>query len=470
MDKPAQVADDILAEEKLSSEPEKTSILPRLGIIAGAAVLAYLVFALLPYDVEARKGLALLAFIAVLWLTEALHITITALLVPILAVMMGFKDVNTTKALSTFADPVIFLFFGGFALATALHAQKLDRKLALGLIAAAGGRMGLATLYVFLATAGLSMWISNTATAAMMLPLALGLISQMTTDKPGTKTFIMLGIAYSASVGGLGTLVGSPPNIIAARALDIDFAEWMKIGLPMMFILLPVVYGMLYIMFRPDFGERVSGISVSIPWTPQRIATVVLFAATALCWIFSSKIAAATKISSMDTVIALTAAVMVVSLGLASWKEVSANTDWGVLYLFGGGLTLSAILRSSGASAVLGNAVAGVMGGLTPFFVCLIVALFIVFLTEFTSNTASAALLVPVFAAIAEQMNIPKEVLVLIIGIGASLAFMMPVATPPNALVFGTGHVRQRDMIKVGFCLEIICAFILAIYATFFFF
>ncbi len=409
-----------------------------------------------------------MTFIAILWLTEALHITITALLIPALAVIIGFEGLTTAKALSTFADPVIFLFFGGFALATALHAQKLDQKIALSLVSAARGRMGIATLYIFLATAGLSMWISNTATAAMMLPLALGLISQMSTDKRGTKTFIMLGIAYSASVGGLGTLVGSPPNIIAARALDINFAEWMKIGLPMMFVMLPVVYAILYLMFRPDFGKRVSGITVSIPWTTSRITAIILFAATALCWIFSSKIAAVTKISSMDTVIALSAAILVVSLGLASWKEVSANTDWGVLYLFGGGLTLSAILRSSGASAVLGNAVAGVMGGLTPFFVCLIVALFIVFLTEFTSNTASAALLVPVFAAIAEQMNMPKELLVLIIGIGASLAFMMPVATPPNALVFGTGHVRQRDMIKVGFILEVVGAIILATYAVFF--
>lgn len=465
---PAQLPDDIIAQEQPTAESEKKSILPRLGLIAGAAVLAYLVFTLLPYDVEARKGLALLTLIAILWLTEALHITITALLVPILAVIIGFKDVTTAKALSTFADPVIFLFFGGFALATALHAQKLDQKIALSLVSAARGRMGIATLYIFLATAGLSMWISNTATAAMMLPLALGLISQMSTDKRGTKTFIMLGIAYSASVGGLGTLVGSPPNIIAARALDINFAEWMKIGLPMMFVMLPVVYAILYLMFRPDFGERVSGITVSIPWTTSRVMAIVLFATTALCWIFSSKIAEATKIGGMDTVIALSAAVLVVSLGLASWREVSANTDWGVLYLFGGGLTLSAILRSSGASTVLGNAVAGVMGGLAPFFVCLIVALFIVFLTEFTSNTASAALLVPVFAAIAEQMNMPKELLVLIIGIGASLAFMMPVATPPNALVFGTGHVRQRDMIKVGFCLEIIGAFILATYAVLF--
>ncbi len=466
---PPEVPDAIHAQEHPGVESEKKSILPRLGIIALAAVLAWLMYTFLPYELEPRKGLALLTFIAILWLTEALNITITALLVPFLAVIMGFKDLNTTKALASFADPVIFLFFGGFALATALHSQKLDRKIALGLIAAAGGRMGLAIMYLFLATAGLSMWISNTATAAMMLPLALGLISQMTTDNRGTKVYILLGIAYSSSIGGLGTLVGSPPNIIAAKALEMTFAEWMKIGLPMMLILLPVIYAVLYFMFRPDFGERVSTISVSIPWTPPRIMAIILFACTALAWIFSGQIAAATKISSMDTIVALAAAILVVSLGLASWKEVAANTDWGVLYLFGAGLALSAIMRSSGASAVLGSAVANVMGGLSPFFVCLIVATFIVFLTEFTSNTASAALLVPVFAAIAEQMNIPKELLVLIIGIGASLAFMMPVATPPNALVYGTGHVRQRDMIKAGFVLNIICALILATYASIFF-
>lgn len=326
---PAQLPDDIIAQKHPAEAPEKASILPRLAIIALAAALAYLVYTFLPYEVEPRKGLALLTFIAILWLTEALHITITALLIPALAVIIGFEGLTTAKALSTFADPVIFLFFGGFALATALHAQKLDQKIALSLVSAARGRMGIATLYIFLATAGLSMWISNTATAAMMLPLALGLISQMSTDKRGTKTFIMLGIAYSASVGGLGTLVGSPPNIIAARALDINFAEWMKIGLPMMFVMLPVVYAILYLMFRPDFGKRVSGITVSIPWTTSRITAIILFAATALCWIFSSKIAAVTKISSMDTVIALSAAILVVSLGLASWKEVSANTDWG---------------------------------------------------------------------------------------------------------------------------------------------
>ena len=465
-----QVPGEIHApKEAKAQQDQPQSYWPRVGLIALAALLAWLAYSFLPCELEARKGLALLTFIAILWLTEALHVTITALCVPLLAILFGFKDLNTTKALAAFADPIIFLFFGGFALATALHVQKLDHKIALGLIAAAQGRMGVAILYLFLATAGLSMWISNTATAAMMLPLALGLISQMDTEHRGTKVFILLGIAYSSSIGGLGTLVGSPPNAIAARALGLDFAQWMKIGLPMMLILMPVIIAVLYFMFRPEFGKRVSTIAVSIPWTRKRVMSIALFACTALAWIFSSKIATITKISSMDTVIALAAAVLVVSLGLANWKEVSDNTDWGVLYLFGGGLTLSAVLKTSGASAVLGNAVASVMGGLSPIFVCLIVSFFIVFLTEFTSNTASAALLVPVFAAIAEQMNIPPQLLVLIIGIGASLAFMMPVATPPNALVYGTGHIRQRDMIKAGFVLNLICGTILALYARFFF-
>ena len=140
------------------------------------------------------------------------------------------------------------------------------------------------------------------------------------------------------------------------------------------------------------------------------------------------------------------AAILVVALGLANWRQISENTDWGVLYLFGGGLTLSAVLRASGASAVLGQQVAALIGGVSPFVMYLIVAVFIVFLTEFTSNTASAALLVPVFAAIAEQMGLPPKILVLMIGIGASLAFMMPVATPPNAIVFATGHIRQRGL------------------------
>ena len=196
----------------------------------------------MPFEPGPKKGLALLLFIGILWLTEAVHITITALMVPLGALLLGIPGVTTASALAAFADPIIFLFFGGFALATALHAQKLDRKIAFWLMSLAGSHLGLAALLLFAVTAVLSMWISNTATAAMMLPLALGMMSHLDQKQErGTFVFILLGIAYSASIGGLGTLVGSPPNAIAARALDMDFADWMKVGLPLMLILMPLM-------------------------------------------------------------------------------------------------------------------------------------------------------------------------------------------------------------------------------------
>jgi sodium-dependent dicarboxylate transporter 2/3/5 len=203
-----------------------TNVMPK-GLLRGwiiiviAALLSFGLYEILPYDQNANKGLSLLVFIGILWLTEAIHITITALLVPIIAVLVGMpsagtndelKPITTTKALSTFADPIIFLFFGGFALATALHVQKLDRKIAMWIITLSKGHLGIAVLSICLVTAILSMWISNTATAAMMLPLALGLLSHFDAAKERkTFVFILLGIAYSASIGGLGTLVGSPP-------------------------------------------------------------------------------------------------------------------------------------------------------------------------------------------------------------------------------------------------------------------
>lgn len=460
-----------------------TNVMPK-GMIKGwiiiliAAVLAYTLFQVLPYDENANKGLALLAFIGILWLTEAIHITITALLVPVLSVLFAMPmmkageivPITTQTALATFADPIIFLFFGGFALATALHIQKLDRKIAMWIISLSGGHLGISVLAIFIVTAVLSMWISNTATAAMMLPLAMGLLSHLDAAKERkTFVFILLGIAYSASIGGLGTVVGSPPNAIAAKALGYDFAEWMKIGLPMMLIILPAMLVSLYLVLRPKLNHKVQFSTENIPWTGTRIATMILFLCTALAWIFSTKLTDIFNISQPDTWIAVLAACFVVVLGTATWKQISDNTDWGVLFLFGGGLTLSAVLKDSGSSLVLGETLANAFGHASPLLIIFVVATFIIFLTEFTSNTASAALLVPVFAAIADQMGMPKEILVIVIGIGASCAFMLPVATPPNAIVFGTGHIQQSEMMKVGFVLNILCIFIVSLFVYWFF-
>lgn len=462
-----------------SAQIEPKNLLKSGIIIVIAAILSYLCYQALPYDSNANKGLALLLFIGILWLTEAIHITITALLIPVLAVILQLpfeaadktlQPLTTSKALSLFADPVIFLFFGGFALATALHIQKLDKKIAMGIISLTGGHLGISIFAIFLVTALLSMWISNTATAAMMLPLALGLASHLDAQKDRkTLVFILLGIAYSASIGGLGTLVGSPPNAIAAKALDYDFADWMKVGLPMMLILLPAMLLSLYVVLRPKLNHKIEFQAEHIAWTKTRIATMILFICTAMAWIFGKQLSENFGISQPDTWTALLAACLVVILGTATWKQVSENTDWGVLLLFGGGLTLSAVLKDSGASLVLGQTIANTFGDTSPLTIIFVVTIFIIFLTEFTSNTASAALLVPVFAVIADQMGMPKEVLVIVIGIGASCAFMLPVATPPNAIVFGTGHIQQREMMTVGMVLNILCIFIIAFFVYAFF-
>ena len=436
--------------------------------VVAAALISWVVYSVLPYDIPANKGLAILLFVAILWFTEALHITVTALIVPVLAAVSGVPGMGTKQALAGFADPIIYIFFGGFALATALHVQKLDRKIALWLISLSRGSMLVSVLALFAVTAFLSMWISNTATAAMMLPLAMGMMSHLDQEKERkTYVFVLLGIAYCASIGGLGTVVGSPPNMIAAKALNLDFVGWMKLGLPMMLLILPLMLFSMYVILKPNLNERVEVKAESIPWTLHRVIALLIFLAAAIAWVFSSKIKAAFGISNPDTVIALIAAVAVVVFGVAQWKEVARNTDWGVLMLFGGGISLSALLQSSGASEALGQQVATTFTAAHPLLVIFVVATFIIFLTEFTSNTASAALLVPIFASIATQMGLPEQVLVFVIGIGASCAFMLPVATPPNAIVFGTGLIKQREMMNVGLLLNVLCIVLVALWAYF---
>ena len=438
--------------------------------VVAAALISWVVYSVLPDDIPANKGLAILLFVAILWFTEALHITVTALIVPVLAAVSGVPGMGTKQALAGFADPIIYIFFGGFALATALHVQKLDRKIALWLISLSRGNMLVSVLALFAVTAFLSMWISNTATTAMMLPLAMGMMSHLDPEKDRkTFVFVLLGIAYASSVGGLGSLVGSPPNAIAAKALGLDFRGWMNYGLPMMLALMPLVLFSMYVVLRPDFSRKVDiGDSEPIPWNLPRLLTLLVFIVTAIAWILGAQIKSTFGIDSPDTVVALAAAVTVVVLGLVTWRDVAANTDWGVLLLFGGGIALSSLLDKSGASLALGQALASQFVTTHPFIVILAVAAFIIMLTEFTSNTASAALLVPVFASIATQLNLPKEALVMVIGIGASCAFMLPVATPPNAIVFGTGLIKQREMMQVGMLLNVLCIILVTLWAYFF--
>lgn len=463
-------------------EPLKSGIeehtIHRGGIIFLAdIVLFFLLLNILPFSPNENKGLALLVFVGVLWLTEAIHVTVTALLVPILAVGLGLVSTNT--ALANFGNPTIFLFFGGFALATALHIQGLDKIIANKIMNLAKGKLFLAVIYLFSTTAFLSMWMSNTATAAMMLPLAMGILSKMDkTSNHNTYVFVLLGIAYSASIGGMGTVVGSPPNAIVASQLHISFGQWMMYGLPIMLLLMPLMIGCLYVVFRPNLKMTFDKDFEESTLHRKQYITLGIFVVIALCWVFSGQLnpfvsslfGLEKNIGSFDSVVALIAAVVICITRVASWDDIQKNTDWGVLMLFGGGLTLSAVMRDSGASKVLADMVVSIIEGGHYYIIGLVIAAFIIFLTEFTSNTASAALLVPIFISIAEALGMPPLGLSLIIGLGASCAFMLPVATPPNAIVFGTGQVKQSEMIRAGFFLNWICVFLIGTIAYLFWF
>lgn len=444
-------------------------------ILIADIVLFFLLLAYLPFEPKANKGLALLVFVAVLWLTEALHVTVTALMVPVMSIALGL--VSTKTALASFSAPTIFLFFGGFALATALHVQKLDRMIANKIMALARGNLFVAVIYLFLVTAFLSMWMSNTATAAMILPLAMGILGNMDKERDhNTYVFVLLGIAYSASIGGMGTLVGSPPNAIVASNLNLNFSDWLKYGLPIMLILLPLMIGTIYFVFRPKFDAKFEFNFEKIEMNGSRMITLAIFVFIALCWIFSSYVnqfisgllGLEKNMASFDSVIAIVAALLICITRVANWQQIQDNTEWGVLMLFGGGLTLSAVLGQTGASKIMADGVVSLIQGNHFYVIGLVVSAFIIFLTEFTSNTASAALLVPIFISIAEALGAPPVGLALIIGLGASCAFMLPVATPPNAIVFGTGHIKQKEMIRAGWWLNILCIFVIATVGYFF--
>ncbi|WP_439437853.1 SLC13 family permease [Salinivibrio costicola] len=437
-------------------------------ILLADIALFFFLYQSLPFTADVTTGLSLLVFIAVLWLTEAIHVSITAILVPIMAVGLGVFE--TPAALSNFANPIIFLFLGGFALAAALQAQGLDKAIANKVLTIAQGKMSVAVMMLFGVTAGLSMWISNTATTAMMLPLVLGILHKVNNQKDhGTYVFVLLGIAYCASIGGIATIVGSPPNAIAAAEAGLSFADWMKLGLPVTLILLPVAVVVLYFLTKPNLNYSFDADKRGFEWTTPRLITIAIFALTVSAWIFSKPLNAMLGgLSKFDSIVALSAIVLLGAARVVKWKEVEKTADWGVLLLFGGGICLSNVLKETGTSVFLANHLSSALTGSGLFFTMLGVVAFVIFLTEFASNTASAALLVPVFATIAEALGVSPVALSALIAIAASCAFMLPVATPPNAIVFGSGHIEQRDMMRVGMYLNLVCIVVLAIFTRLF--
>lgn len=418
---------------------------------------------MLPFTPMENRGLALLIFIGILWLTEAFNITVTSLMVPILAI--GLNVLPTKAAFAPFSEPIIFMFFGGFVLAAVMNIQKLDLWIANHIIRLARGNLKLTVLYLFAATAGLSLFINNTAVAAMMLPLTLGILKKvdLKTNR-ALYVFVLLGVAFSASIGGIGTLTGSAPNAILASQLKITFSEWLFYGMPVAILLMIGMVFSLLIVLRPNFNVPFEISLEEIPLTSKRKITLAVFVIAAFFLVFGSwlepfirsALELSQPIKNFDAVVAMTAVIILCITHTATWSEIQDRTEWGVLMLFGGGLVLGIVLKETGASKILADTIVNYIGVQHWLVMTLVLTAFIVFLTEFTSNTATAALMTPIFISVAEGLGLPPVSLAAIVACSASCAFMLPIATPPNAIVFSTGYIKQSEMVKVGFILNII--------------
>ncbi|MBL4568040.1 MAG: SLC13/DASS family transporter [Porticoccus sp.] len=409
---------------------------------------------------------------ALWWLTEATSIYATALLPLALMPLTGASTIKETA--SAYAHPLIFLFLGGFILALALERWHLHRRFAIRVLKLIGTKP--ATLvggFMFVA-ATLSMWITNTATTLVMLPILLSIISLLDKDSPHRKNFslcLLLGVAYAASIGGIGTIIGTVPNMFTVSFIqseldiDISFAQWMTIGLPIVVLFVPLVWWMLTQWIYPPGDEAIDRSFLDEkpePWTMGAKLTLTIFLLTAACWICRPLLIEWPPLSGLsDTGIAIIAALLLFSIPvnlkqrefLMDW-DTALKVPWGVLILFGGGLALAGAIRANGVGELLANQLS-ILQGVPPLVMTLMVVSLIIFLTELTSNTATTTALIPIFAVMAEGLGINPLAIILPATIAASCAFMLPVATPPNAIVFSSNLISIPEMAKAGFWLNL---------------
>ena len=428
----------------------------KLIVILLWGLFSYFVSQLLVDAENTQKGLLVLLLCAGLWMTEIVPLPVTALLVPVISYFMGI--LSPKEAMAPFSSTIIFLFMGGFTLAALLNKHGIDRWLADKVTTMSNGNLWVSVVGFFAVTSFLSMWMSNTATTAMMIPIAIALVDK---TYPRMRTMIILGTAYSANIGGNGTAVGSPPNGLAVSALDIDFFTWFKVGFPTALVMFPLVIIALWLMIKPEKDAKVNRLSDhnSMNWSPEAQGTIALFLFTVICWIFSSQIGASLGLKNFDRMIAILITALAPAFKLITWKELEDKIGWGILLLFGGGLCLSVVLGETGTSLWLATALINSIS--TPWIIIFACIALMVFLTELSSNTGSAAILIPVMMALSNQFD-PAVTYALVFGVGlaANCAFMLPVATPPNALVYGTGYIGQKDMIKTGIILNIFSIFV----------
>ncbi|HWG94992.1 MAG TPA: DASS family sodium-coupled anion symporter [Mycobacteriales bacterium] len=476
-----------------------------IGRIAGP-VLALLVYALLSLNDDlgtaGRTTAAVGVLLAVWWMTEAIPLPATALLPIVLFPLLGVLPVD--EATAPYADPNIFLFMGGFMLALAMQRWDLHKRIALLVVRAVGTKPDRLVAGFMLATAFVSMWVSNTATTVMMLPIGLSvllLVLQRTGAVPDdaagaattmvkdrdTRNFavaLMLGIAYAASIGSLATLIGTPPNLILAGFveqqydIDLGFGQWMALGLPLASVFLVLAWLVLTkLVFRSGLREIPGGkelidseIKALGPMSRGEWTVLAVFVTTALLWVFRQPLAGWDALTGVlpfmaqlnDTSIAIAAALALFLIPVDARRGVptldwrtAQQLPWGVLLLFGGGLSLAAAVQASELDVFIGSQVSG-LGVLPVVLLIAGVAGVVLLLTEVTSNTATAAAFLPVLGGVAVGLEVAPLLLLVPAALAATCAFMLPVATPPNAIVFGSGHVTIGSMLRAGAVLNVV--------------
>lgn len=462
-----------------------------LGPILFIVVLQFLSFD--GMSSEAQAILASTVWIATWWVTEAIPIAATALLPIILFPLTGGLELGDTT--SAYGDDIIFLFMGGFIIALAMERWNLHKRIALTIINIVGTSLNRLILGFMIATAFLSMWISNTATAMMMIPIGTAIIYKMkesadhnsnNVSQKETKEFskaLMLSIAYSASIGGLGTLIGTPPNALFAGVVDnlfnvtISFATWMLFGVPIVIVLLTIAWFYLVkVAFPLDIDEFPGGKSVIDEemneiggMSTEEKTVLIIFSLTALAWITRSFILEDLLPGIDDAVIAITGALVLFLIPARNNKgefimdwETAKRLPWGILLLFGGGLAIAAGFSDTGLAKWIGEQMTGLQG-LNFVFIVAIVTAIVILLTEISSNTATATMLLPIMASLAAAINVHPYSLMIAGALAASCAFMLPVATPPNAVVFGSGYLKIEDMAKAGIWLNVVSVIIITV-------
>ena len=448
-----------------------------IGLAVGVAL--FLMTRVLPapetMGSDAWAALGLMLLMAAWWSTEAIPIPATALLPIVLIPALGLGDI--ADATEAYSHPIIFLFLGGFTLGLAMQRWNLHRRIALLTLRAVGGNPKRQIAGFMVATAFLSMWVSNTATAIMMLPIGLSVVAMMEgSDPESVRRFgisLLLAIAYSASIGGIATLIGTPPNALLAAYLsdshgvEVGFAQWMMLGVPVAVVMLTLAW---WRLTRRSFGivESAQGeqmirdeLTKLEPMSRGEKLVILVFLLTAAAWMFRPLLSASLFPWLSDTGIAITAAIVMFLIPVNTAQrafvldwEWAVRLPWGVLLLFGGGLAMAGVIGSSGLADWVAQSLSA-FGTLPLLAMMALSAAAIIYLTEVTSNTATAAAFLPLLGALAVAQGLSPLLLTVPAAIVASCAFMMPVATPPNAIVFSSGHLQVADMIRAGFPLSL---------------